>query len=389
MNETEHTAAGPQIAIVGAGPAGCYTAQFLRKRWPDAGITIFDRHAEPYGLIRYGVAPDHLGTKAISKQFDRLFSRDRVHFVSGIDVGTDVSLEQLRVDFDVVVLATGLWQDRTIEGFHTVDGVPAPAGVYGAGYLTRLINGHPDETSASLRIGRRTVVVGNGNVAVDLVRLMLSSPAVLRSHGVSDDVIRALTEGPLEHVHVVGRSPLEQAKFDPAMVRELAKLPDVRFTADSIAAERMAAAAEAPTIAAVRGLVDGSPEIAGRSVSFHFGWTPERVRGGKRVEEALFRSTHEQDTLTLAVDSVCTAIGFTEASDAVLRRDTVASSTSDLTRGQLAEGLYCVGWFRRGPVGTIPANRADARIVADTIITDLGSAPRRLAMTIPMTEELR
>lgn len=389
MDDIEPASTGPRIAIVGAGPAGCYTAQFLRKRWPAADITVFDRHDAPYGLIRYGVAPDHLGTKAIAKQFDRLFSRDRVRFIGGTDVGTHVPLDRLRAEFDIVVLAIGLWQDRVIERFHTVDDTQPPAGVYGAGYLTRLINGHPAESSAGLRIGRRTVIVGNGNVAVDLVRLLLSEPAVLRSHGVSDDVVEALTGGPLEEVHVVGRSPLHRAKFDPAMIRELAKLTDVLFTSDEPASGDDRPPNEAATESAVRGLVDGSSPSASRTVSFHFGWTPDRVIGVDDVEGATFRSIHTQETLKLPADSVCTAVGFTETADAPLRRDAFGASAADLEHGRLGDGLYCVGWFRRGPVGTIPANRADARTVADAIITDLEAASVRLTPTHSLTEESR
>ncbi|MCU1480230.1 MAG: hypothetical protein JWQ19_1016 [Subtercola sp.] len=413
MNEPAAPKPAPRIAIVGAGPAGCYTAQFLRKRWGLADIVIYDRHDAPYGLIRYGVAPDHLGTKAIAKQFDRLFARDGVTFVGGTDIGTDITLDQLQADFDVVVLATGLWADRMIDTFHTADHAAAPlAGVYGAGRLTRLINGHPAESVQGLRIGRRTVIVGNGNVAVDLVRLMLTPADVLASHGVTDDVIAALTAGPLEHMDVVGRSPVHAAKFDLAMIRELGKLHDVRFTSDSLVDDETAgeaAATDAPTdgaakAAAIRELVEGSSPTATRTVALHFGWTPDRVSAGEAVaageaDEAgepvegggdarghvahvTFTATpgagQDGATLELSTDSVCTAVGFTETEGALLRRDAIASPTADLDRGLLADGLYCVGWFRRGPVGTIPANRADARTVADAIIHDVEAAAAEL-----------
>ncbi|TQL55689.1 FAD-dependent oxidoreductase [Subtercola boreus] len=402
MNETAAPPEVLRVAIVGAGPAGCYTAGFLRKRWPQAAITVFDRHDAPYGLIRYGVAPDHLGTKAIAKQFDRLFARDGVTFAGNTDIGTDVSLDQLRADNDVVVLATGLWADRVIETFHTAPGTGAAAplaGVYGSGRLTRLINGHPSESVEGLTIGRRTVIVGNGNVAADLVRLMLTPADVLASHGVAADVIHALTAGPLEHIDVVGRSPVGAAKFDVAMIRELGRLADVRFTSDAApdagapdagAPDAGAPDAAAPDAAdadgkaaAIRELVAGSPEAAGRTVAFHFGWTPDRVTGDGRVSAVTFTATGAAGgagtagtaagsaSLELPADSVCTAVGFTETDGAHISRASVASPRADPDRGRLDDGLYAVGWFRRGPVGTIPANRADARSVADAIIADL------------------
>ncbi|MCX2746300.1 FAD-dependent oxidoreductase [Arthrobacter sp. MI7-26] len=368
----------PRIAIVGSGPSGCYTAQFLRKRWAESDIVIFDRLDTPYGLIRYGVAPDHLGTKAIAKQFERLFAREGVQFVGGVDVGRDISIEDLRADFDVVVLATGLWADRTIDGFHRAGGHATHAGVYGSGELTRMINGHPDRDSARISIGRRPVIVGNGNVAIDLVRLMLTSPAELAELGVPHDSIEAVSNGPVEHIDVVGRSGVAYAKFDPAMVRELGKLSDVRFTTDIDLTET----GDEKT-SSITDLVDGSPAVAGREVRFHFGWTPSHLEGEDHVDRAVFRDTAgRREQLVLETDSVCTAVGFTEAADDVLLRSTLESETTDLTRGLLGNGIYCVGWFRRGPVGTIPANRSDARTVADAIIADIeaghlsGATPR-------------
>jgi ferredoxin--NADP+ reductase len=357
----------PRIAIVGSGPSGCYTAQFLRKRWSESEILVFDRLETPYGLIRYGVAPDHLGTKAIAKQFERLFTRERVQFVGGVDVGRDILIEDLRADFDVVVLATGLWADRTIYGFHTAGGRATHSGVHGSGELTRMINGYPDRDSASIRIGRRPVIVGNGNVAIDLVRLMLTSPAELAELGVPHDAIEAISGGPVEHIDVVGRSGVAQAKFDPAMVRELGKLTEVRFTTDIESPE----AGDQKT-SSIMDLVDRSPAAAAREVRFHFGWTPLHLDGADHVERAVFRDTAaRREQLVLETDSVCTAVGFTEAADDVLLRSTLESETTDLTRGLLGDGIYCVGWFRRGPVGTIPANRHDARTVADAIIADV------------------
>ena len=370
MNHTQM----PQlrIAIVGSGPAGCYTAGFLRKRWPEAPIVLFDRLTTPYGLVRYGVAPDHLGTKGIAKQFDRLFARDRVEFRGGVEIGRDLGIDQLRAEYDIVVLATGLWADRSIDGFHDAKGNATHGGVHGSGALTRMINGHPGRDSANLGIGRNTVIVGNGNVAVDLVRLMLTDPAALAALNVPDDAIKALSEGPVARIDVVGRSAADEAKFDTAMIRELGKLPDVRFTSDAVADPGSGDRDTTAKMAAIAELVELSPLAATRSVNFHFGWTPETLQGSERVASAIFRDTGGQrGQLVLETDSVCTAVGFTEVRDDVLLRSALEGDASDLERGMLAEGLYCVGWLRRGPVGTIPANRADARMVANAIITDV------------------
>lgn len=364
----------PTIAVVGSGPSGCYTAQFLRKQWRDAEIVIFDRLPVPYGLVRYGVAPDHPGTKAVARQFDRLFERENVRFAGSFEIGLpgSASLAQLRDAFDIVVLATGLSADRPLTG----PGASLPQ-VYGSGRLTRLINGHPDESADGLELGERVTIVGHGNVAIDLVRLFLTPPERLRELGVDETVIAAIAAGPVRHIDIVGRSRPLQAKFDTAMVRELASIPNVRFRADGIGADAGAVDPDPLATArrdAVTGLVDGSSDDAGRTVHFHFGWTPEAVLGTDSVSGIVFRAADGADAvLTLPADSVCTAIGFAESATAAVRRGDHESPLADLDSGLLDDGLYCVGWLRRGPRGTIPANRADARMVADTIIAAVGT----------------
>lgn len=359
----------PSIAIVGSGPSGCYIAQFLRKRWRDAEIVVFDRLPLRYGLVRYGVAPDHLGTKAVTRQFDRLFEQDGVIFVGETEIGTQVSVDELRSAFDVVILATGLSADRPLA-------VPGWSlhGVYGAGRVTRLVNGHPDEFAAGVDFGSRVTIVGHGNVAVDLVRILLSKSSDLRAFGVAEGVVEAIGAGPIRHIDVVGRSGAHAAKFDAAMVRELAKLSNVRFVAEDMSAPPESADAHAGAHAdgrakhdAVATLVNESGQ-AERTVQFHFGWVPEQVMGASTVSGIIFSSAQGDGTiLRLATDSVLTAIGFEEVESAPVRRRHHESAVSDLDAGYLAEGLYCVGWLRRGPRGTIPINRQDSKMVADVI----------------------
>ncbi|MCZ9881784.1 FAD-dependent oxidoreductase [Arthrobacter sp. B2a2-09] len=360
----------PTIAIVGSGPSGCYLAQYLRKRWKEAEIVIFDRLPVPYGLVRFGVAPDHLGTKAVARQFDRLFEREGVRFIGETEIGNRVTLQELRDAFDIVVLASGLHGDRAL-------GVPGDTlpGVHGAGRITRLINGHPGEQIDGLRIGERIAIVGNGNVAMDLVRLLLTSPERLLELGVAEDVVRALEPGSVKRIDVVGRSAAHDAKFDLAMLRELTKLPDVSFVAQNLADEGIADADGIAKRDAVAEIAGGSPARAARSVHFHFGWTPERIIGQDKVQSIAFRSTaDENSTLLLDVEGVLTAIGFEELTTSPIRRSHHESAESELDKGYLSPGLYCAGWLRRGPRGTIPQNRVDSKMVADAIIEAVDTA---------------
>jgi ferredoxin/flavodoxin---NADP+ reductase len=362
------SAAYPTIAVIGTGPSGCYAAQAFRREWAESEIVMFDRLGLPYGLVRYGVAPDHIGTRAISKQFDRLFERDRVQFVGGVEVGTTISLADLRDAFDIVVLATGLSADRGLG----IDGSELD-GVYGAGTVTRLINGHPDEASTSVRLGKRIVIVGQGNVAIDLVRLLLRSDGELAELDVPAAVIRGLHSGPIARIDVVGRSAVETAKFDPAMVRELSKLDDVAFESDL---EGESASDDTDAIAkreSVTSLPSGAGSAAGRTVAFHFGWVPDRIDGGQAVDTIAFHRTDGAGhSLVLEADSVLSAIGFEEDRAAPLQRRHHETVETDVEVGYLDHGLYVVGWLRRGPTGTIPVNRVDAKLVAAEAIAAVG-----------------
>ncbi|WFP16466.1 cytochrome P450 [Citricoccus muralis] len=410
--EAPETAAGPAVAVVGAGPAGCYAAQALRRRLPEARITVLDAAPVPYGLVRTGVAADHQGTKAVASQFATLFERDGVEFVGSTRVrpgavadvsihgrpavgapeltsqqaeGAELSLSQLRQSHDVVVVATGLHADRELP----VPGATLP-GVYGSGRITRLLNSCPIEhgrlhdDGAWPELGETAVVIGHGNVAMDVVRLLASSEQALAASDVHAETHRRLRNG-LRTLHVVGRSQPEQAKFDPVMLREIVDVPGLRHQVRGVDEAQLA-----------RGLAAGDPRCqlvaelreAGESedredpdglkLIWWFGTAPHAVIGTpdqSRVSQLhLSSAEHErlEDSVRLPVDAVITAIGF-EAEHGVgtaplVRVDPEASST-----GRVEPGLYVAGWLRRGPVGTIPSQRTDARELAETIAADLES----------------
>ncbi|MGE2716233.1 FAD-dependent oxidoreductase [Mycolicibacterium litorale] len=358
---TSTTDSRTTIAIVGSGPSGCFTAQALRKTLPHAEITVFDRLPVPYGLVRYGVAPDHQGTKAVANQFDRLFASNDVYFAGNVNVGEDVSVDDLRAAFDIVVLAVGAHSDRPL-------GIPGAglANVYGSGSFTRFINDHPDEQHLDLNLGRRVAIVGNGNVAIDILRILIKPEDSFSGSDLRADTYSRLRTDDITHIHVVGRSPAHAAKFDPAMVKELSKIDGVRFAVwpeiDGDSADSR--------LNSLAMLSAGSPPPAGKVVEFHFGTVPERIEGDLRVQRLIARPTGGvETTLSLDVDSVITAIGFVSSPDDRFSREALHDGASDLPSGHLASGLYCTGWFHRGAQGTIAANRASARNLAG-VITD-------------------
>lgn len=335
------------IAIVGAGPSGCFTAQALAKALPEARIDLIDALPVPYGLVRYGVAPDHQGTKAVIRQFERLFERQGVGFFGNVRLGEDVTLDQLQALYDVVVLATGLSIDRTL-------GVPGDdlPGVHGSGAVTRDWNDYPD--AEQVVIGKRVVIIGNGNVAADLVRILAKGEGEFHGSDLSAAHGRALQAAGVERIDVVGRSPAEAAKFDPVMIREIGRLEGARIHVHG-------ASGEGKIVEALAAIDGHAPDEASREVHFHFGWAPEAIEGESHVTAVRFR--HGDARLVLPCDTVLSAIGFDGERPACDEG------------GAIGPGLYATGWLKRGPRGTIPENRADAQAVAARIAADLAGAP--------------
>ncbi|HWS51561.1 MAG TPA: cytochrome P450 [Microbacterium sp.] len=348
----------PRVAVVGSGPAGCFSAQAVRRAFPTAEIDVFDRLPVPYGLVRYGVAADHQGTKSVSRQFDRLFTQNGVRFHGGVTIGEGgVALERLRSAFDAVVLATGLSQDAQL----TVAGSTLE-GVIGAGRITRLLNGHPDEGHEVPSLGREVVIVGHGNVAIDVARLISLSADDLEGSDIDDDVHTRLA-GDVRIVHVVGRSDPQHAKFDPVMLRELIGVPGVAHEVHGVDLDAVPEGKDA-RLDAVRVLSMASAANPRVLVHWRFGLSPERFDGTGRVREAVFLGTDGE--ISLAVDSVVTAVGFTGDPTAAV----VAGAHPD---GRVEPGLYVAGWMRRGPRGTIPDQRTDSRTLARALADDVAS----------------
>ena len=356
----------PTIAVVGSGPSGCYVATFLAKKWPQSEITVFESMPTPYGLVRYGIAADHQGTKNVTRQFDKLFTRDGVRFAGNVCVGTDIAFADLARCFDLVVLATGLPQDRPLT-------IPQQAGtrVIGARTLLGALNGHPVQVfprnpdGCYTALGQQLAVIGMGNVAIDVVRLLSKDPHELNGSDIDDELFEQLRPSRPTSIDVLSRSGLPFAKFDLAMLRELLSLPNVDVTAlglneddDGPAAELLRPYAGSPNDSP-------APEQTRTRVRLHFQVTPESITrsGGRTLLRA--STPHGTTSVTeIVVDSVITAIGFTQGAP-----EDQSCPTGEWT----GDNVYRVGWLSRGPQGAIPENRKDARRVVDTIAVDVES----------------
>ncbi|HEY0146887.1 MAG TPA: FAD-dependent oxidoreductase [Methylovirgula sp.] len=355
----------PHIAIVGAGPSGLFAAQNLRRLVADAAIDVFDRLPVPFGLIRYGVAADHQGVKAVARQFERLFEREGVRFFGNVHIGRDISVEELTEFYDVALLAAGLAGDRRLG----IEGESLP-GVLRAGPLTRWLNSHPDEAAFRPKLGARVVIIGNGNVALDIARLLLKTPQELSGSDLSSDRIAYLQNEGICDVEIVGRGGPGSARFDPAMLKQLASLGAIQISVDWPPQGQAAFAQEdsrsAACIAALQAIDGHGCGTAPRRLRFRFNLVPTAIEGTDHVTGVRFNAGG--DPQRIRADSVVGAIGFAPDENVPV----------DLPRGAGDEVESCgwprvftAGWFGRGPRGAIAENRLDARAVAESIAAQI------------------
>lgn len=354
----------PTVAVIGSGPSGCYTAQFLRKELSGAEISIFEAMPVPYGLVRYGVAADHQGTKAVTRQFDRMFERSDVSFVGNTRIGVDIDFETITGAFDIVVIATGLPDDRAL---------PIPrdddAHVIGAGRLLRTLNAFPEEAAVSAppldeELGDDLIVVGQGNVAVDVVRLLTKPSHHLTGSDIHDRARDLLRPTPPKTIRVLGRSPAENAKFDLAMLRELCGLDSIDIDVDGLDDSTQGPVAELLRHAQQQPPATTQGDSTERTrVTFHFETVPTAVRRDD-AHTVLDVTDESGKTTSFAADTVITAIGFCQADG---NRDDVPAAAWS------GAHVYRVGWLDRGGRGNIAENRKHAQMVAKTIVADVVS----------------
>lgn len=355
------------VAIIGSGPSACYTAQALLKLRKDVDIAMFERLPVPYGLIRYGVAPDHVGTKAVTRQFDRLFTRSGVRFLGNVEVGRDVDFEAVRGAFDATVVATGLHADARLNlpGFDHER-------VIGAGRFMRILNQHPGDDVALPRLGSRVAVVGNGNVAIDIVRLLAKHQDDFDGSDVHSPLLDEAA-GTLQVIEVLGRAGIDDAKFTPSLLAELGRITDARFEAYGVDEASLAdQPARSPQAAALAGLLGREqPDSPRVTVRLRLGVTPVALAedggalrlstAGPGVTETVGASTVTEPT-AIEVDSVITAVGFHRGDDHLLHA----------LLGHEAD-VFAAGWARRGPQGTIAESRSEGQTVAREVDGSLAS----------------
>ena len=366
------------FAVVGSGPAGFYTAEALEKAYGgQARIDILDRYPVPYGLIRFGVAPDHQSLKAVSKRYDKVAESAGVDFIGNVTVGKDVSVAELLDLYDAVILATGAPHDRKL-------GIPGEdlPGVVGSAEFVGWYNGHPEFADLDPFLqGDHAAVIGNGNVALDCARILSKTRHEFEGSDIVGHALDALDHSQVRTVTILGRRGPHQIAMTPKELGELghleAAVPIVE-TADfpPIQADEPLDPGLRKSVSLLRGFADLEPNKAKRIV-FDFFAKPVRIEGDGRAERIIVERTILDDrgaargtgeTYDVPANLIVTAIGYSTSPipDVPFEGGKFVNE-----RGRIADRLFAVGWARRGPSGTIGTNRPDGYEVGDQIVADL------------------
>jgi ferredoxin--NADP+ reductase len=362
------------FAIVGSGPAGFYTAEALEKAFGDqARIDILDRYPVPYGLIRFGVAPDHQSLKAVSKRYDKVADSAGVDFIGNVTVGRDVSIAELLDLYDAVVLATGAPHDRKL-------GVPGEdlPGVVGSAEFVGWYNGHPEFADLDPFLhGDSAVLVGNGNVALDCARILSKTRNEFEGSDIVNHALDALDHSAIRTITILGRRGPHQIAMTPKELGELGHLEASVPVVDP--ADFPPVEADDPlepglrkSVSLLRGFA-ALPHDKAKRMIFDFFAKPVRVEGEGKVERVVVERTELDEngaargtgeTYEVPASLVVTAIGY---STSPIPDVPFAGGKFINEAGRISDRLYAVGWARRGPSGTIGTNRPDGYEVADQI----------------------
>jgi ferredoxin--NADP+ reductase len=377
------------IAVIGSGPAGYYTAEACQKRFgEEVRVDIVDRLPVPYGLIRTGVAPDHQSIKGVSRRYEAVALTDNVRFVGNVSVGRDVSIEELRGLYDAVVLATGAPLDRPLE----IPGADLP-GVVGSAAFVGWYNGHPDFAGLDPALdGPGAVVIGNGNVALDVARILAKTEAEFDGSDIVAHALDCLRGSRITTITLLGRRGPHQIAMTPKELGELGHLGRAQpvVTPMDLPPEIDDALLEPGQRKSVMHLRDfaGRADDASKPVRviFDFFAMPVAIEGDGRAERVIVEKTRLEpngaavgsgETYAIPASLVVSCIGYrTPPIEGIPYDDRAGRFAND--EGRVLPGLYAVGWARRGPTGTIGTNRPDGIAITDRIAEDIGDGAGKI-----------
>ena len=386
-----------RVAIVGAGPAGIYAADLLTKAERDfeVSIDLFERLPTPFGLVRYGVAPDHPRIKGIINALIKVLDRGDIRMFSNVDYGVDITLDELTDRYDAVIFSTGCFVDASLD----IPGVDLP-GSYGAADFVNWYDAHPDVSQDWPLEAEQVAVIGNGNVALDVARVLAKQADDMQVTEIPDHVYEGLKSSKVTDVHVFGRRGPAQAKFTPLELRELGHVADVDvivypedFEFDEGSMEAIESSNQVKQVA--KTLTDFTlrePTGASRRLHLHFLHAPTEILGDGQVE-GLRTERQELDGtgnvrgtgefVDWPVQAVYRAVGYAGSALPQLPVDprqgvipnhegrvVDAVDQSEAAESDVVAGVYSTGWIKRGPVGLIGHTKGDALETITHILAD-------------------
>ncbi|MBW0144188.1 FAD-dependent oxidoreductase [Sphingomicrobium clamense] len=364
------------FAIVGSGPAGYYTAEALVKAYGgEARVDIIDKLPVPYGLIRFGVAPDHQSIKKVSMRYDKVAESDTVRFRGNVAVGDAVSVDELRELYDAVVMATGAPHDRSL-------GIPGEDldGVMGSAAFVGWYNGHPDfaDLDPPLKTNH-AVVIGAGNVALDVARILSKTEEEFQGSDIVGHALQELLASDIETITILARRGPHQIAMTPKELGELGHLEEAAPVVDAAdfppesEDEALSDRGLAKSVGLLRGFA-AEPQEKRKKIVFDFFARPVKVEGDGKAERVQVERTRVEDgrcvgtgeTYELPAGLVVSCIGYSSPHIPGVPYDHAKGRYAN-EDGRIDEGFYAVGWARRGPTGTIGTNRPDGYEVAGQI----------------------
>jgi ferredoxin--NADP+ reductase len=363
-----------KIAIVGAGPAGYFAAQALQNLQSEdlqIAIDMIERLPTPWGLVRSGVAPDHPKIKSVSKVFEKVANEPNFRLFGNIELGSDITIEQLKERYDAVVIATGSALGKKLG----IPGEDLPGSMSAATFVP-WYNAHPDFKDVSIDLSCDTaVVIGAGNVAMDVARMLALEPSDLDPTDTADHAIDVLKKSAIRTVFISGRRGPEHAAFTSPELRELPKLEhtNVEIKKQDIdnAFARVGVDIEKDTksnLDAMLLIAEREATDHERTMKFQFLATPVEIKGNGRVEEVIFKKTGSDETFSIKCGLAITAIGYQAAPLEGIPYENGKVVNID---GQVDASTYVVGWAKRGPSGVIGTNKSDAAEVMKLLVAGL------------------
>lgn len=406
------TAARPlKVAIVGSGPSGFYAAAALFSGDDNVQVDVFDRLPTPFGLVRGGVAPDHQKIKTVTRAYEKTARHENFRFLGHVRVGEDVTIPSLLDSYDQVVLAVGCEADRTLD----IPGEDLP-GSHSATAFVGWYNGHPDHQDHVFDLSVDTaVVVGVGNVAMDVARILAAPPEHLATTDITANALEQLRGSRIRDVHVLGRRGPAQAAFTPSEIKEIAALDDVDLLISTDDAEpdplsqrwldEHGDKANRDNVAFLRSIA-GRTSTASRRVHLHLLCSPHAILGDGRVERVeigrneiveaeggWLRPSDTGERSTISAGLVLRAVGYRgvplpgvpfDEKRCIVRNVDGRVVDDD----GVVDRLYVVGWAKRGPSGLIGTNRADSKATVEKMVEDRPALPAVDRPALPLPDDV-